>query len=313
MGQTLSFSYYLRQGRAVLLRCFGDTPCPVLPETLDGAPLAALAGYCFSDKEPSLPAGTQVLRWGEDFSHPLCGNFVESISLPQSLESVGSSAFYNCRRLEKLEFSASLTQVGSDAFMNCDELALLRLDGLPRDAGGLRQMLAQLQRSVTVEFAPAGQPAARLLFPEFYEELEENIPAHIFQRQVVGVGYRYRQCFAGQSLLLTEYDRVFDTAAAQESSAVACQLAMLRLGLPLELAPAAEKAYLDYLTCHAGKALCLAVEQKDADTLAFLLQKLNPSAEARQTARTLAQRLEFAPGAALLTQPAPRTEKSYDF
>ena len=55
------------------------------------------------------------------------------------------------------------------------------------------------------------------------------------------------------------------------------------------------------------------MEQKDADTLAFLLQKLNPSAEARQTARTLAQRLEFAPGAALLTQPAPRTEKSYDF
>ena len=138
MGQTLSFSYYLRQGRAVLLRCFGDTPCPVLPETLGGAPLAALAGYCFSDKEPSLPAGTEVLRWGEDFSHPLCGNFVQSISLPQSLESVGSSAFYNCRRLEKLEFSASLTQVGSDAFMSCDELARLRRDGL-RLRPGLRR------------------------------------------------------------------------------------------------------------------------------------------------------------------------------
>ena len=35
--------------------------------------------------------------------------------------------------------------------------------------------------------------------------------------------------------------------------------------------------------------------------------------QARQTARTLAERLEFAPGSALLTQPAPRTEKSYDF
>ena len=36
---------------------------------------------------------------------------------------------------------------------------------------------------------------ARLLFPEYVEELEDLSPAHIFQRRIHGAGYSYRQCF----------------------------------------------------------------------------------------------------------------------
>ena len=47
---------------------------------------------------------------------------------------------------------------------------------------------------------------ARLLFPEYVEELEDLSPAHIFQRRIHGAGYSYRQCFDGGVLNFRQYD-----------------------------------------------------------------------------------------------------------
>ena len=44
----------------------------------------------------------------------MCGNFVEEIILPDSLQVIGSCAFYNCRRLRRLSVGAGDLTVGSE-------------------------------------------------------------------------------------------------------------------------------------------------------------------------------------------------------
>mgnify|MGYP004676879453 FL=1 len=100
--------------------------------------LTELGDYCFSEKPRKLPAAAETCRYalaedgsarllrafGQDVSggtkrrydldfgadadaapeelHPLCGNFLEELTLPESLRVIGSCAFYNCRRLRRL-------------------------------------------------------------------------------------------------------------------------------------------------------------------------------------------------------------------
>ena len=45
---------------------------------------------------------------------------LESIELPNNLESIGNYAFNNCTMLESIEMSNSVAYVGSSAFGGCD-------------------------------------------------------------------------------------------------------------------------------------------------------------------------------------------------
>src|SRR5699024_11705606 len=60
--------------------------------------------------------------------------------------------------------------------------------------------------------------------PEYQETLHENTPAHIFNHSIEGVGYRYRQCFAGGAVDWAEYDAAFLRADATEPPAALCRV-----------------------------------------------------------------------------------------
>ena len=135
----------LQKNTARLTRVYGDAPCAALPASVPGPEggvlaITELGDYCFSEKPRSLPGadalcryevspdGTCTLvqafglnltgrhgRYDLDFGeqpaapeelHPVCGNFVEEITLPDSLQVIGSCAFYNCRRLRRLSVGA---------------------------------------------------------------------------------------------------------------------------------------------------------------------------------------------------------------
>lgn len=51
-----------------------------------------------------------------DDLHPVCGNFLEELTLPDSLQVVGSCAFYNCRKLRLLTVGTGSLTMGSDVF-----------------------------------------------------------------------------------------------------------------------------------------------------------------------------------------------------
>ena len=84
-------------GGARLLRLLGDTPCPAVPGTIEGLPVAELGPYCFADR----PVRPGARRTGDD-THEITGNFVEEVTLPDTVRVLDSAAFYNCRRLRRV-------------------------------------------------------------------------------------------------------------------------------------------------------------------------------------------------------------------
>ena len=156
----------LQKNTARLTRVYGDAPCAALPASVPGPEggvlaITELGDYCFSEKPRSLPGADALCRYegspdgtctlvqafGRDLTgrhgrydldfgegsaapeelHPVCGNFVEEIILPDSLQVIGSCAFYNCRSLRLLTVGSGSLTVGSDVFLNCFALETIRV------------------------------------------------------------------------------------------------------------------------------------------------------------------------------------------
>ena len=234
---------------ARLVRVYGDEPCITLPEALpapEGGTLTIteLGDYCFSEKPRSLPRADALCRYevgpdgtctlvqafGRDLTgrhgrydlnfgegaaapeelHPVCGNFVEEVILPDSLQVIGSCAFYNCRSLRLLTVGSGSLIVGSDVFLNCFALETIRVQAAPGDSTGLFALVNNITEAVRAEFRPAGAaaPLAALWYPAYWEDIEET-PAHILLHTFSGQGYHYRQCFLNNIFLPAEYDSIF--------------------------------------------------------------------------------------------------------
>lgn len=255
---------------ARVLRVVGESPCPALPDTLGGVPVAELGSYCFAAKEPPLPPGARL--WGTDHEHRIGGQFLEELTLPPALHTLHSAALYDCRRLRRLTLGPGIDALGSDLFTNCRALETVRLASAAGAATGLKRLLVALPGDITAEFWPPEQNvcAARLYYPDYNEYLDENTPAHLFNRQIEGEGYRYRQCFAGTAIDYAAYDAVFPQAAVGEPPAKLCRLALGRLLYPFALGAAARARYEEYLQAQNAAALALAVAWRDTDALRLL-------------------------------------------
>lgn len=94
-----------------------------------------------------------------------------------------------------------------------------------------------------MEFIENRQTQARLFFPEYFEYLDENTPAHIFNHSIEGESYRYRQCFDGAVFHAAEYDAVFAQACVGEPAEKLCRIALERLRYPYALSEDAKEAY----------------------------------------------------------------------
>lgn len=131
-----------------------------------------------------------------DTLHPVCGNFLEELTLPDSLQVVGSCAFYNCRKLRLLTVGTGSLTMGSDVFLNCFALETIRVQAGPEEPTGLFALVNNITEAVRAEFCPAGTaaPLAALWYPAYWEDIEET-PAHILLHTFSGQGYHYRQCF----------------------------------------------------------------------------------------------------------------------
>ena len=184
---------------ARLVRVYGTAPCVALPGTLPapaGGSLALteLGDYCFSEKPRSLPAADALCRYAvsadgtvrltrafgqamgqkparrydfdldapaadEEELHPVCGSFLEEATLPDSVQVIGSCAFYNCRSLRLLTVGSGGLTVGSDVFLNCFALETLRVQAAPEQPTGLFALVNNITEAVRAEFRPAGAAA----------------------------------------------------------------------------------------------------------------------------------------------------------
>ena len=344
---------------ARLVRVYGTEPCIALPGTLPapaGGSFAVteLGGYCFSETPRSLPSadktcrytvepdgtvrlacafgqnvGSTARRYDFDFDapasdadtlHPVCGNFLEELTLPDTLQVIGSCAFYNCRSLRLLTVGAGNLTVGSDVFLNCFALETLRVQTAPGDATGLFALVNNITEAVRAEFRPAGSaaPLAALWYPAYWEDIEET-PAHILLHTFSGQGYHYRQCFLNNIFLPAEYDSIFPQGHDADDANVMAMLCFDRLRYPWQLTEAAAGHYRAFLAANTGRVLTRLLKAQDNDAVRDLIALDVLDKDSFAAAAALAAKAESAAAAALLADAehkkyaAEKKKARYDF
>lgn len=314
MQRSVSILWEPCAGGARLLRLFGESPCALVPDTAGGLPVVEIGPYCFSARRDPEGGQLETPAGAESSDHPVCGEFVQEVVLPDSVRAIHNGAFYNCRALRRLTAGPGVESLGSDLFTNCRALRTFALRAAPDEATGLKKMLAAVAAGIGVEFL-GGTTPVRLYYPEFSEFLHENTPAHIFNHSIEGVGYRYRQCFDQGVLTFAEYDAAFDKADAEESPEGLCRVALDRLGSPVQLSEEARTRYGAYLAAHAGDAVAVVLADRDITALQALAGVLDVPAR-RQAALACGQ-AQWTEGAALLLAGTPggerKPKKTYDF
>ena len=266
----LSFVWEEKEDGVSLLGVYGDTPSPVIPERIGDRPVVEIGRYCFAPggREPENAHKTGNF----DSGRRIDSSFVQSIHLPDSVKILDNAAFYNCRELHSLSVGTAIDAVGSDLFTNCWELEKLVIRGKVDEGSGLKKLLAVISSDLTVYFGQDGE-LSRLFYPEYFESMDENTPAHIFTYSISGQGYRYRQCFtASGGVSLADYDRVFPVALPGETTGTLCKIASCRIAFPDGLSDDAKKQYLDYLDGHLSELAGLLVKMRDIGMLERLTE-----------------------------------------
>lgn len=349
----------LQKNTARLTRVYGDAPCAALPASVPGPEggvlaITELGDYCFSEKPRSLPRADTLCRYevgpdgtctlvqafGRDLTgrhgrydldfgegsaapeelHPVCGNFVEEITLPDSLQVIGSCAFYNCRSLRLLTVGSGGLTVGSDVFLNCFALETLRVQAAPEQPTGLFALVNNITEAVQAQFWPADAPAplAALWYPAYWEDIEET-PAHILLHTFSGQGYHYRQCFLDNKFLPAEYDAIFPQGHDADDAAIMAMLCFGRLRYPWQLTEAAAGHYRAFLAANTDRVFARLLKAQDTDSIRALLALDVLDKAAFASAAALAAKAENAAAAALLADAehkkyAPQSKKQrYDF
>lgn len=314
MQRSISILWQPCTGGARVLRLFGESPCAVVPDTVGGLPVTEIGPYCFSARRDPEGGQMETPEGALPSDHPVCGEFVQEVVLPDSVQAIHNGAFYNCRSLRRLTAGPGIESLGSDLFTNCRSLRTFALRAAPDQATGLKKMLAAVAAGIGVEFL-GGETSVRLYYPEFSEYLHENTPAHIFNHSIEGVGYRYRQCFDQGVLAFKEYDAAFAMADADESPEGLCRVSLDRLCCPVELSDEARAQYGAYLRGHAADAVAVVLADRDAAALQALAAVLD--ADARREAALACGQAQWSEGAALLLAGTARVEhkrkKTYDF
>ena len=89
-------------------------------------------------------------------THEVTGNFVQEVTLPDTVRVIDSAAFYNCRKLRRVRLGKTADSFGSDLFTNRRSLEVLELHAGPGEATGLKRLLVAISADVTVEFTGRG-------------------------------------------------------------------------------------------------------------------------------------------------------------
>lgn len=257
---------------------YGDTGEVVIPNMIDGKPVKALSPYAFSEK-------STVPDKNDGIEFRLAGDIITGITFPEGLMNIGELCFYQCRNLKYISLSNSMMEIGSDAFMNCKKLDTFYIRGSVKKASSLRQILLQRTGPTDVFFDDAA-----VHFSEYSERYDLIGPAHIFELNIEGEGFRARKCFDGDVFDIEMYDTIFEKAKDTEDEKTLCKTAALRLSRPISLDEDKKKCYLDYLLEHMDAYLDDVIKTRDLSLIeklgseGFLTDEMIASALKKMTA-----------------------------
>lgn len=277
-----------------------------LPEELFGLPVITLAHHALAPGRPS-PAGESI----QITCGPSAGEWdnrqLETLRLPQSLTQAGDYAFFNCRELKTLHLPDGLCRWGGGALMNCRSLNTFHLTCTGREGELLSFLGDELPGELDVTLHRRDGSTVRLIFPEYTEVYEENVPHHQFDFHILGAGYPYHHCFYQRKLSIPEYDKLWKGFLSMGYDPdCAMRLAWWRLRYPEELTPEAETAYRTYLRTYASETAHWLLTERDAAGLQFLLRWTEWDQESLAALCAQARQAAFSEALALLLEEQHR-------
>ncbi len=271
-----------------------------LPDTVFNLPVTAVGARAFAVGD--YPARGNMLQIvctkggaGGDNSH------ITSVALPDTVQSVGAYAFLNCENLHTLSLCTNTAHWGACALMNCKNLCAIHLRLIDENSRLIKYFAGELPHELDVSLTYPNGEQARLLFPEYYEYIDENVPARIFDYHIMGAGYPYRYCFKDAALDIRGYDALWAKYLSMEYDALcAGRLAFYRLRYPYALTDKAREAYLAYVQAHMRDVLLWLMDARDMRAVDFLLRVAAPDAKALCDCIEQARRLGYAEALAIL-------------
>lgn len=261
---------------ASLAGVHGTSTVISLPDTVEGVPIVGLEPYCFSERTGKMQNQIEksVLQdETEGTLLPIEGNRIERLILPGKLRTICNGAFYNCRNLQEIVIGNEISDIGSDVFVNCRKLKRITIQGDVREDCGAQKLLQRISSEIELVFLSDEGTQAALLYPEYYEVLDEIAPAHIFGRNIVGEGFRARQYFKDGVIQLQEYDSIFEKAKNEENVSTLQKMALNRLRYPIHLTKEYKEQYETFLKKESKKIVINLVEKQRLEELVFLLKK----------------------------------------
>ena len=244
-----------------------------LPEELFGCPVIELAHHALTPGRAE-PEGEKLLMTCGVVSSEWDNRSLRELTLPATLVRAGDYALFNCAELKVLRLSDNLRYWGGGALMNCRKLDTIHLECSGKEGEVLAGFADELIRELDVTLYWQDGRTARLIFPEYAEVYEENVPHHQFDFRIQGAGYSYHHCFYQRKLNLRDYDELwkgFLSMGHEEECAM--RLAWWRLRYPLELSEKAELQYLDYLRTCREETARWRIGERDTAGLRFFLSK----------------------------------------
>lgn len=256
---------------ARILRVLGEDGQVEIPEQVwtdeghtERVPVLELADYAFSAMMRNEPRPGP----NQEGMPVICGDKVESVSLPKTLMRIGKYGFYNCEKLRKLTFWSSIRDLGAGLFTGCRGVEELDVRMEEERKSCLPEILAELSQMLRLTMRDeSGTITAKLLIPEFFEESVENTPARILVLETHGCGHRYRYCFRQTQMQMPEYDALFPYVCVEEQPETAAELAWYRLWYPFGLSESSKKQYKTYLKEHPASAMKAFLQVQDMKLL----------------------------------------------
>ncbi len=257
-----------------LTGCYGSDGDIVLPDEIGGRPFVGIAPYAFAagsekteDERVWQSPDAGFLEPGQ--KKKLCADLVTQIRLPDGITQIGRYAFYRCINLRKLCLSDALLDVGGGAFNGCRNLREIEINFSRGRRSALKSIVGEVRFALHVRLNyPDG--TADLLFPEHYQEAEENTPARILYWVDYGSGGYYRQCFSDLEMDYKAYDELLNRAVTEEEPQTVFRLALGRLMFPYQLSDAAKARYLDYLRDNVADVVLYLTEAEAEEEFRYL-------------------------------------------
>lgn len=259
------FAYETTEHGIRILRCYGTSGCIRIPEQIEGQPVTELAAYAFAKEMDSEPENSSGLSC-------ICGEHLEELYLPPTIRRLGRYIFYNCIQFRKLSFYSNIAFMGAGAFTGCERLSELEMQEVTEEKSCLREILSDLKQAVQVKVYQGGQCRYELVYPEFYEEAEENTPARIINTVTHGMGIQYRNAFRDTRVIFLEYDKLFETGKYNVDLISCIKMSVARLIYSVELEGKAEQAYAVFLTEHLEQAAEVFLKTEEKEKLRWLAE-----------------------------------------